>query len=188
MGILKRETRSLRQRAADSKMARSILSVVLILLSVLLNVPAEEITESICNDDISEPLMYGVDVEAATEICCFNRHYAEPRGYASEMNFYQDLAADDDAPSELNFYDSVDGKLLFTAPVGRSFEEWEEESVDHGWPSFRDDETNMDNVEVLDDGEVVAKSSGAHLGHNLPDEEGNRYCINLVCIAGEQAA
>jgi hypothetical protein len=22
------------------------------------------------------------------------------------------------------------------------------------------------------------------LGHNLPDRHGNRYCINLVCIAG----
>ena len=25
---------------------------------------------------------------------------------------------------------------------------------------------------------------GTHLGHNLPDRRGNRYCINLACIAG----
>lgn len=25
---------------------------------------------------------------------------------------------------------------------------------------------------------------GTHLGHNLPDQNGNRYCINLVSIAG----
>jgi hypothetical protein len=25
---------------------------------------------------------------------------------------------------------------------------------------------------------------GTHLGHNLPDEKGNRYCINLVSVAG----
>jgi peptide methionine sulfoxide reductase MsrB len=25
---------------------------------------------------------------------------------------------------------------------------------------------------------------GTHLGHNIPDGEGNRYCINLVSIAG----
>ena len=25
---------------------------------------------------------------------------------------------------------------------------------------------------------------GTHLGHNLPDKKGNRYCINLVSIAG----
>lgn len=26
---------------------------------------------------------------------------------------------------------------------------------------------------------------GTHLGHNLPDRKGNRYCINLVCCAGQ---
>ena len=25
---------------------------------------------------------------------------------------------------------------------------------------------------------------GTHLGHNLPDGRGNRYCINLVSVAG----
>jgi len=25
---------------------------------------------------------------------------------------------------------------------------------------------------------------GTHLGHNLPDKFGNRYCINLVSVAG----
>ncbi len=25
---------------------------------------------------------------------------------------------------------------------------------------------------------------GTHLGHNLPDSKGNRYCINLVSVAG----
>ena len=28
---------------------------------------------------------------------------------------------------------------------------------------------------------------GTHLGHNLPDKNGNRYCINLVSIAGYPA-
>ena len=26
--------------------------------------------------------------------------------------------------------------------------------------------------------------TGTHLGHNLPDFKGNRYCINLVSVAG----
>ena len=39
------------------------------------------------------------------------------------------------------------------------------------------------NVRQRDGGEVVS-SSGTHLGHNLPDGAGNRYCINLVCVAG----
>jgi peptide methionine sulfoxide reductase MsrB len=25
---------------------------------------------------------------------------------------------------------------------------------------------------------------GTHLGHNLPDKSGSRYCINLVSVAG----
>ena len=53
----------------------------------------------------------------------------------------------------------------------------------HGWPSFRDDEVNWDYVRVLSDGECVS-TAGTHLGHNIPDKDGNRYCINLVSIAG----
>jgi hypothetical protein len=40
---------------------------------------------------------------------------------------------------------------------------------------------------VLENGEAVSVD-GTHLGHNLPDRTGNRYCINLVCIAGRGAA
>ena len=43
-----------------------------------------------------------------------------------------------------------------------------------------------DNVRVLDGGETVS-TDGNHLGHNLPDRKGNRYCINLVTIAGKEA-
>ena len=32
-------------------------------------------------------------------------------------------------------------------------------------------------------GETVSVD-GTHLGHNLPDDAGNRYCINLVSVAG----
>ena len=28
---------------------------------------------------------------------------------------------------------------------------------------------------------------GTHLGHNIPDRAGNRYCINLVSVAGRPA-
>jgi len=40
-------------------------------------------------------------------------------------------------PGEINFYDSNTGRLLFTAPKGRSLEEFLVESRAHGWPSFR---------------------------------------------------
>lgn len=84
---------------------------------------------------------------------------------------------------QLTFYDSNTGNPLFTAPVGRSWDVWLKESKAHGWPSFRDAEVNWDNVRCLKNGESVSVH-GTHLGHNLPDGKGNRYCINLVSIAG----
>jgi len=98
----------------------------------------------------------------------------------------------------------VTGLPLFKAPVERSFEEWKAESMVHGWPSFRDNEVfplniykiNIlyiisnylrkvvwENTRSLKNGEMVSLT-GTHLGHNLPDRTGNRYCINLVSIAG----
>ncbi len=83
----------------------------------------------------------------------------------------------------MTFYDSNTGKPLFVAPKGRSFEDFVKESTLHGWPSFRDDEVVWENVRCLSDGETVSVD-GTHLGHNLPDRKGSRYCINLVSIAG----
>ena len=69
------------------------------------------------------------------------------------------------------------------APKGRSFEDFMKESLSHGWPSFRDEEVIWDDVRCLPDGEAVSVA-GTHLGHNLPDSTGSRYCINLVSVAG----
>ena len=85
------------------------------------------------------------------------------------------------------FYDSVTGKLLFEAPKGRTVKEFLDESKAHGWPSFRDEECVWDDLACLPNGEAVSLQ-GTHLGHNLPDSKGNRYCINIVCIAGKPAA
>ena len=93
------------------------------------------------------------------------------------------LKEESEASGEISFYDSNTGNQLFTAPKGRSFEQFVKESRVHGWPSFRDDEVNWDYVRVLPDGEAVSVD-GTHLGHNLPDKNGNRYCINLVSVAG----
>lgn len=82
------------------------------------------------------------------------------------------------------YYDSVTGQPLFRAPVGRTVQEFIDESKAHGWPSFRDEEVIWDRVRCLKNGEAVT-IDGTHLGHNLPDGKGNRYCINLVCVAGE---
>jgi len=128
---------------------------------------------------VQKNLKYGVDREVADRICNFNRHYAEYAGYAWSTEWLKTV----DPTRETTYYDSNTGKPLFIAPRGRTFEEFMKESQAHGWPSFRDEEVVWDNVRVLPDGEAVSVD-GTHLGHNLPDRNGNRYCINLVSVAG----
>merc|ERR1712194_306606 len=84
---------------------------------------------------------------------------------------------------ETIFYDVVCGLPLFIAPRGRSFAEFEAESLHHGWPSFRPEEMISENVILHDDGRMESVCL-THLGHNLPESGVDRYCIDLVCIAG----
>ena len=104
-------------------------------------------------------------------------------GYWLRTSFLSEV----DRSGQTTFYDSVTGKPLFTAPHGRTFQEFEAESRAHGWPSFRDTEVVWENVRCLSNGEAVS-IDGTHLGHNLPDRKGNRYCINLVSVAGRPGA
>merc|ERR1712232_137542 len=131
---------------------------------------------------VQENLRWGCNRETADRICNFNRHYAEHSGYFEKTSFINDAKV---TSGEINFYDSNTGKLLFTAPRGRTMDEFLTESRAHGWPSFRDQEVNWEHVRVLPDGESVSVD-GTHLGHNLPDKKGSRYCINLVSVAGNQ--
>jgi len=128
---------------------------------------------------VQENLRWECDEIVADQICNFNRHYAEYSGYWTQTNFPKDI----EGKKEITFYDSNTGKPLLTAPKGRTWDAWIEESTKHGWPSFRDNEVNWDNVRVLSNGETVS-IDGTHLGHNLPDNFGNRFCLNLVSIAG----
>jgi hypothetical protein len=117
--------------------------------------------------------------------CCIgttSRHYAEHSGYYEKTSFLKEARSND----VIHFYDSNTGNLLFTAPQERSMEEFLQESRNHGWPSFRDAEVNWDYVRCLPGGEAVSVD-GTHLGHNLPDGKGSRYCINLVSVAGNPA-
>jgi len=133
-----------------------------------------------CEKPVQSNLRWGCDFETADRICCFNRHYAEHSGYfRMKTTFISDV----DKTKETTYYDSVTGKPLFIAPRGRSIEDFIKESDAHGWPSFRDDEVVWENVRCLSNGEAVSVD-GTHLGHNLPDRKGNRYCINLVSVAG----
>lgn len=128
---------------------------------------------------VMDALRWSVDPKLADRISNYNRHWAEGAGYFQQTRFLSEVSKD--APT--TFYDSVTGRPLFVAPVGRSFEDFKRESTSHGWPSFRDNEVVWENVRVLPDGETVSLT-GTHLGHNLPDLQGNRYCINLVSVAG----
>ena len=128
---------------------------------------------------VQEELRWGCDFKTSDRICNFNRHYAEFAGYWQTTKYLEEVSKDE--PTE--YYDSVTGKLLFTAPVGRTMTDYLMESASHGWPSFRDEEVNWDYVRCLPNGECVS-TTGTHLGHNIPDSKGNRYCINLVSVAG----
>jgi len=133
---------------------------------------------------VQENLRWSCDRKVADKICNFNRHYAEYAGYWTTTRFLKDAKEEYEKNGEIKFYDSNSGKLLFVAPKGRSFDDFVKESKSHGWPSFRDEEVVWDNgVRCLPNGEAVSLV-GTHLGHNLPDLKGNRYCINLVCVAG----
>ena len=115
----------------------------------------------------------------ADRICNFNRHYAEFAGYWESTSFLSDVQQNIESETgEVTFYDSGwKGSPLFTAPRDRSWEDFIKESTKHGWPSFRDSEVDWDYARVLPDGEMVS-IDGTHLGHNLPDSKGNRYCIS----------
>lgn len=124
-------------------------------------------------------IRWGCDRQMADRIGCFNRAFAEPSGYFQSTKFL----SEERGVTEVTFYDTLSGKPLFVAPRGRTWNEFVEESKTHGWPSFRDAEVLQENVRVLPGGETVS-TDGTHLGHNIPDFSGNRYCINLVSIAG----
>lgn len=135
-----------------------------------------------CVGPLQADLRWGCDAAVADNICCFNRHYAEYSGYWESTSFLQ--AAD---KQKTVFRDPVTGKPLFVAPVGRSWDDFVAESRRHGWPSFRQQEVVWANVRVLGNGETISVD-GTHLGHNLPDGKGARYCINLVSVAGRNPA
>lgn len=137
-----------------------------------------------------EELLYGAEAgrERYEYVCCDNSRWAEHATFQNEVDFFPKLEAQGLGQSEekpVIFYDPHCGIPLFKAPVGRSYEEWKDESLKHGWPSFRDEEMFAENIVEHGHGEVLS-TCGLHLGHNIPDKSGNRYCINLICMAGHE--
>ncbi|KAH8093514.1 hypothetical protein JL720_4650 [Aureococcus anophagefferens] len=141
-----------------------------------------------CVGPVQEQLRWNVDQDLAERIACHNRRYAERAGYwrGDDLTFLAEAAE----AEELEFFDSVTGKLLFVAPRGRTMAEFLDESLHHGWPSFRDEETIVENVRVVEGGDhrgELVSVDGTHLGHNIPDDR-NRYCVDLVSVAGRPLA
>ena len=86
---------------------------------------------------VQSDLLYGVSNKLADKISNYNRQFAEFAGYFRSTSFEDTIL---EAKGPVTFYDSVTGKPLFVAPLGRSAEQFLQESEVHGWPSFRDQE------------------------------------------------
>mmetsp|Transcript_14586 Transcript_14586/g.29181 ORF Transcript_14586/g.29181 Transcript_14586/m.29181 type:complete len:181 (+) Transcript_14586:22-564(+) len=145
----------------------------------------DDALRGMCSKPVEKDLRFGVgpDWEMANTICCHNTQYAEPSGYfrSSRVNLFARFKPEE---SSHTFYDSVCGIPLFVAPRGRTMQEWMKETYEHGWPSFREEEVVHQHIVTTADGEVRS-ICGTHLGHNIPDNDGDRYCIDLTCIAGQ---
>ena len=138
-----------------------------------------------CVAPVTTDLKWGLandNWDMAEHICCHNTRFAEPSGFFQREGLFGKLRQEKTGRT-ITFYDSVCGLPLFEAPIGRSMSDFEQESVAHGWPSFRPAELIAENV-IIHTGGRMSSTCGTHLGHNLPDFSGDRYCIDLVCIAG----
>jgi len=153
-----------------------------------------------CSGPVQQKLLYGVsgrtqptvpvpvDINEtlADAVCCDTRAkpFAEPQFLfeAPDIQLFSKLSA-----GVTSFYDSVCGLPLFRAPVGRTLKEFEEDTLDHGWPSFRSEEVVKENVVTDVKTGYVTSKCGTHLGSYLPDSAGPRWCMDLSCIAGTAA-
>merc|ERR1712028_157594 len=99
----------------------------------------------------------------------------------------QSIAAVEKSSGVTTFYDSVCGVPLFRAPVNRTLAEFEADTTEHGWPSFRPAEVVTEHVVTDKTTGLVTSSCGTHLGSFLPDSAGARWCMDLSCVSGNQA-
>jgi len=154
--------------------------------------------KSVCSAPVQAHLRFNISVQPAevpvpvdpTEnlaeaICCDprTRPYAEPQFFFDRP----DIALFSRVKGEATFYDSVCGLPLFTVPRNRTWADFEAETREHGWPSFRPAELVPGSVVAHEDGDVYSKC-GTYLGSLLPDEKGPRYCLDLSCVSGDATA
>ncbi|KAK3287171.1 hypothetical protein CYMTET_5301 [Cymbomonas tetramitiformis] len=152
-----------------------------------------------CSGPVQKALRYNMTASSAVQdfpfpvadgetladaVCCDSlfKPYAEPRGtYArDDVALFSKMNPN----GTTTFYDSVCGIPLFTAPRGRTLADFQADTEEHGWPSFRQDELIKGSSHINHEtGEVLSKC-GTHLGSYLPDEKGARWCLDLVCLSG----
>lgn len=128
------------------------------------------------------PDPFGSQLSLVEAVCCDKRNiqFAEPQGLYADpaIDLFSNLAKG----VVTVFYDSASGIPLFRAPINRTLEEFEADTREHGWPSFRAAEVIANHV-IVSAG-LVTSATGTHLGSYLPDDKGPRWCIDLSCIAG----
>jgi peptide methionine sulfoxide reductase MsrB len=129
------------------------------------------------------PVPVGVNESLAEAVCCDNRTiaFAEPQFLfqAPDISLFTKLEK-----GVTTFYDSVCGVPLFRAPVNRTLADFEADTNEHGWPSFRPSEVVTEHVKTDTKTGLVTSSCGTHLGSYLPDKKGPRWCMDLSCISG----
>jgi hypothetical protein len=83
---------------------------------------------------VQSELLYGVSNNLADRITNYNRRFAEQAGYFVSTSLEDTIRnhVEKTGGQPLAFYDSVTGKPLFVAPVGRSVDQFLEESKIHG--------------------------------------------------------
>jgi len=154
-----------------------------------------------CSEPIQDNLRFGIsgrDTPAgvpvavnATEslaaaVCCDSRMlpYAEPQFLYEAPDIL--LISKLNQSGVTTWYDSSCGIPLFKSPVNRTFEDFQADTKEHGWPSFRAAEVVTENVVTDMETGYVTSKCGTHLGSYLPDAEGARWCIDLSCVSGNK--
>jgi hypothetical protein len=80
--------------------------------------------------EVQDNLRYGVSRKLADKISSFNRVFAEMGGYFEGTNFEDEVRrVVKETGGPVTFYDSVSGKPLFRAPIGRSVDAFMTESA-----------------------------------------------------------
>ena len=139
------------------------------------------------NREVNFPLQISANDDLATAVCCDSQNfpYAEPQHLFDQPDVA--LFKNMNAHGQTVFYDSVCGIPLFSVPRNRTLADFQADTTEHGWPSFRE-------AEIVDKGlhtdlatGFVFSSCGTHLGSYLPDDKGPRWCLDLSCVAGNPA-